>query len=603
MQFVAFVNAKATEDMKLEVLGAPFGGPINGKDKQGEYFSPNTDFQLEIGDRRPVNYYHGVGPNKKPQRKPERVGWATAIRKDSKGLWFEVELEEDKPLARRLWDKAKKGAVKASSGAIDYLIRKKSDGELLTWVIGELSLLDEGFGRVPVNDFAIAQPIKAFKANFEDGDIPLPEGVLETEKVKSTSEERGIHQEVDTNTTTYGGTSTMEMTEDRLEELLSDAALEGAKALREQMDAEAEAEREEQELREQIRTEEREKLEDELADRVPNWKSTFNVKDTTELGSETKEDTFLHWIRSGDTVPAMKAGVEAVNAKAMEEGVGAEGGFIVPDDFEGKINERRNRMSFPRQMGVQVFQTSRDVLDIPVEDEAIGRFTLTGEESAYNDTDYDLGEVAVTVHKFTNLTKVSEELLADEAANLGEWLSNQLARRVALTENYFVSVGGGTTEPEGIFTGGDTDALTFDTGSTIAAKEIPELYGKLDPAYRDDVVWLMHSSTEAHLAGLRDANEWAFSRALGLTVNGQGTPTLWNHPYFVQDDIPELTDNAGVIAVGNPQYYALVERQGLVVTRNPYLYEENGQVGIFARLRFGGAVLQEEAFKIGVTAA
>jgi predicted phage gp36 major capsid-like protein len=38
-----------------------------------------------------------------------------------------------------------------------------------------------------------------------------------------------------------------------------------------------------------------------------------------------------------------------------------------------------------------------------------------------------------------------------------------------------------------------------------------------------------------------------------------------------------------------------VERSGLTVQRNPWLYQGTGQIGLFSNARMGGAVLQAEA--------
>ena len=54
--------------------------------------------------------------------------------------------------------------------------------------------------------------------------------------------------------------------------------------------------------------------------------------------------------------------------------------------------------------------------------------------------------------------------------------------------------------------------------------------------------------------------------------------------------------------IGNWSFYALVERSGLVVSRNPYLYQANGQVGFFVNARWGGDVLQSEAFQYATNA-
>jgi len=35
----------------------------------------------------------------------------------------------------------------------------------------------------------------------------------------------------------------------------------------------------------------------------------------------------------------------------------------------------------------------------------------------------------------------------------------------------------------------------------------------------------------------------------------------------------------------------------LTLSRNPYVYQANGQIGLFVKQRFGGAVLQSAALK------
>jgi HK97 family phage major capsid protein len=75
---------------------------------------------------------------------------------------------------------------------------------------------------------------------------------------------------------------------------------------------------------------------------------------------------------------------------------------------------------------------------------------------------------------------------------------------------------------------------------------------------------------------------------------------LWNKPVFLSDSAVAIATTAKTIMFGNWNYYGLVERRGLTISRNPYLYQANGQIGIFCSVRFGGAVLQAEAFKYGI---
>ena len=77
--------------------------------------------------------------------------------------------------------------------------------------------------------------------------------------------------------------------------------------------------------------------------------------------------------------------------------------------------------------------------------------------------------------------------------------------------------------------------------------------------------------------------------------------TLYGKPVFVQDDIPVRAAAVVSVMVGDPDYYALVERRGLTISRNPYLYQANGQVGFFNTFRQSGKVLIEEAWQGGYT--
>ena len=79
---------------------------------------------------------------------------------------------------------------------------------------------------------------------------------------------------------------------------------------------------------------------------------------------------------------------------------------------------------------------------------------------------------------------------------------------------------------------------------------------------------------------------------------------MMGRPVYNQRNIlasSDATSDAPVfsICLGDFSKYALVERPGLEVSRNPYLYQRSGQVGIFAEFRQGGAPLLGEAFSLG----
>jgi hypothetical protein len=166
------VTIKASGDWELDVLGIPFGGPINGKDTDGQYFSPRTKTFFEYFKEIPVFYYHGFNPDRTPQGTPEVIGTAKYDRTDTQGHWFKVSLNRASNFARRVWDAALKGLARASSGAISHLVRVARDGEILQWATAELSVFDTDKNRQPANAYAVAMP--ALKARMQSHNLSIP---------------------------------------------------------------------------------------------------------------------------------------------------------------------------------------------------------------------------------------------------------------------------------------------------------------------------------------------------------------------------------------------------------------------------------------------
>jgi len=364
----------------------------------------------------------------------------------------------------------------------------------------------------------------------------------------------------------------------------------------------------------------------ELAEEKVKELEAFNRQKGAPLTMETAEPgfgegehkaAFRRWLATGDQgaakslVPAGGAfenmSSEFVKTLSQEQktllGQSGTGTYLVPDDFVNQIVALRDNASFVRQMGVRVIQTNLPVIDIPAESTSVANFSRTAEAGAYATDLPAFAQNQVSVQKWTLRHTMSEEFLDDEAANFDDWFARAISRSMAQTEAYYVAIGSGTNQHEGIFEGGDTDALTFDSSANITPDEVFELMMILKTEYQPQAAWLMDNDTWRYLATLRDSNNWAWGAADMLTISVDGSAragTLYGRPVFLQGDIPVRATGVGVIAVGDPFYYALVERKGLSITRNPYLQMANGLVDFFSHFRQSGAVLAEEAWAIGV---
>ena len=532
------------------VLGMPFGGQFNGRDSDGQTFTANTDAWLSPEKEIPVTYYHGFGPDSPDtwQDVPAVIGVAKFDHTDSKGFWFNVKLDETETLTSRITG-VKSDVVRASSGAVGHLVRYNDDGEITTWPLGELALFDTNEWRKPANDYAVfnakGEGITEVKAEAETQAVTVDESP-EQIKTELTQESEIMEEEI-------------EKKEIEKKEIDIDALV---KRFEDRMEARLE------------------KLVNAPAINAPA------VIKAENLGDPDPNRAFAHYLRTGERVKGLKA--------AMGEDTAGVGGYLVPDDFYAGIVEKRNELSIPRRAGATILQTSRDVLNIPIEATSQTYFAQASHDMAAVDEDEPtIGQATATVFDFTKLVKVSEDLLEDSAANLNQFLANSFGRWMAMTENRNALIGAGSTAPQGVTVGG-TAALTFDDTNSIAAAEIPELYHKLAGQYRDNAVWTMNDDTLGMLRGLSSSNVFTFG---AHEINDE---SIMGKRVFTSTYMPKYTTaKYKAIVFGDWSMYALVERKGLTIRRLNELYAGNRQVGLLAVFRHGGVVLQSEAFAIG----
>lgn len=550
------------------VLGVPYGGPIDGRDLDGEAFTPETDIWLKPGDKVNLTYYHGFDPDTigKKQANPALIGRATYVGADERGHWFEPVLDIEEPLAQRLM-KAEITELRASSGAINHLVRKDVGGLISVWPVGELALFDINEWRRPANDFAVIE------AKTEK----IAEAIPEADESAVDAVEESVEAESKSN-------SIIPMEENTMDE---EKIVEEVKAEEPKVDIKAIAE----EIRKSIIEELKSEPGLERGERTVKAPAVIDG-----LGEKDYKSAFWNYVRTGEESDIRKAA-----KAALQEGTNTEGGYLVPDDEYGSIIAKRDEESIISRLGLMRVTTNRDKYNFPTEDASLAKFTLVAEEGPISAAEEEptFAQVAVPIYKFTKLIKVSEELLEDENSNLEAFLTNAIGRAVADTENYYALIGGGTTVPQGAFVGG-TAGLALDSATAIGATEIPELMGKLGSPYHNGAVWVMNPATWFYLKGLASDQVFTFTSGVARLSGTVDGPTLEGYPVILNSNVAAIGATNKSLLFGNFNYMGFVTNRGLRIRRLNELYAGTGQVGILATYRFGCAVLQAEAFQYAI---
>ena len=140
--------------------------------------------------------------------------------------------------------------------------------------------------------------------------------------------------------------------------------------------------------------------------------------------------------------------------------------------------------------------------------------------------------------------------------------------------------------------------MTFDSASAIAEAEIPELYYKLGAGYAENSAWIMRNSTLGAIM-LNTGDSFSFLPAYAAGNPFGAVPMLWGRPVYLSEYAAAIATSAKSLVIGDFSKYAIVQNGGLTVSRNPYLYQANGQVGFFGNIRIGGMPLIAAAFQYG----
>ena len=277
----------------------------------------------------------------------------------------------------------------------------------------------------------------------------------------------------------------------------------------------------------------------------------------------------------------------------LSEGTDADGGYLVPEEFERQIVKTLDEANVIRFLAKVI--TTNSERKIPVAaSHSTAQWTL--ENGAYTESNPTFGQKQIDAYKLTDLIRVSQELLQDSAFDLESYIADEFARAFGIAEEQAFCVGTGTNQPTGIFTvNGGTVGVTAAATTAITADELISLVYALKSPYRRNAKFLMNDATVAAIRKLKDLNGaymWQPSVQAGQPDRLLGYE-IYTSPY-----VPTLAAGALAVAFGDFQNYWIADRAGRTVQRLNELYATNGQVGYVATERVDGKVILAEGIQL-----
>ncbi len=293
-----------------------------------------------------------------------------------------------------------------------------------------------------------------------------------------------------------------------------------------------------------------------------------------------------------DMLTAMRTNFHQVS-DILQEGVDADGGYLVPEEWDSRLIDVLNEENIMRGLATQITTSGEHKINIAG---AKPTAAWIEEGGALQFTDAKFGQKIMDAHKLHVAVKVTEELLYDSMFDLASYITTQFGIAIANAEEDAFLNGDGKGKPTGLFdeTNGGTVAKTL-TSTKLGTDDVLDLVYALKRPYRKKASFIMNDQTLAALRKLKDNNGayiWQPSYQAGEPDR------LLGYAVHTSAFAPELAAGKPVMAFGDYSYYNIGDRGTRSMQELRELFAGNGMIGYVAKERVDGLLVLPEAVQI-----
>jgi len=342
---------------------------------------------------------------------------------------------------------------------------------------------------------------------------------------------------------------------------------------------------------------------------IDNVQATLKrIAQSSEGGQEGKETAEMREYKKGFNKFLRKGhedGLLDLQRKALSVDSDPDGGYVVIPEMDMTIL-RNLAETTPMRSRASVQTISSDALEQPKRTSGATSGGWVGETASRTETtNPKLGLLRIEAHEQYVEPAATQKFLDDSAINVEQWLSDEIAETIALTENTAFITGDGIAKPRGILTftagtgAGQIEQVNSGHASQVTADGLISLQTALKEGYQVNASWFMTRATVGLIRKLKGSdNNYLWQPGLSASEPAM----LLGRPYDMASDMPEVAANALALAYGDfRRGYKIVDRTGVRILRDPY--SSKPLVLFYATKRTGGDVTIHEAIKIQKIAA
>ena len=279
------------------------------------------------------------------------------------------------------------------------------------------------------------------------------------------------------------------------------------------------------------------------------------------------------------------------------EGVGADGGYLVPPDYRTSI--LKAIMGEDSLLArTDQWQTKSNTLIIPADETTPWQTTggilayWESEAGAKGQTKVALKEKTIKLNKLTALVPVSEELLED-APSLDSYLNKKIPEKFGFAVNLALVQGTGVGEPQGILNCSSLVTVDCESGQsadTIVFENIVNMWSRMYGPLRKNSVWLINQDIEPQLFTMSfegtSSSVPAYMPANGLSASPYAT--LMGRPVIPTQACETIGDKGDIIFCAWDQYLSAMRTTGIRSDISIHLWFDYDVVAYRFVMRVGG---------------
>lgn len=334
--------------------------------------------------------------------------------------------------------------------------------------------------------------------------------------------------------------------------------------------------------------------------------SSKSREDISKLDGKQKSVEFLKAVFRKDLTTL-------ASFKAMNEGTGSAGGFVVPEEWASEVARVVEDFGLVPKLARR-YPMKYDTLRVPRLSSSVA-VSYPGEGVAGTPSQPVFEEVVLTSKTLVGLTALTNELLEDANIDVVNLLTELFAEAIAGENDKQGLVGSGAPFT-GILnaTGTNPVLMTTNTFADVSPDYARDMITSVKPWSLQGASYIMHRDIWSIIQKKKSSTGGdyfasAANPVLGNNTANQGFPTaqagtLWGYPVYLSDKMPSIGDDAPstkFVIFGNLKHLYMGVRKDLAVSISDQA--TIGADNLFEQNMSGVRVLTRTALSVGLPSA